>query len=93
MSRVVIHTAKGPAVIKTKSGDVVRICRCGLTTNEDGTCCDNHLKTLDEVGDKLYQYDDKLNREEIKEDTECCGECEDGCEDCEDCKDCDCEKK
>jgi CDGSH-type Zn-finger protein len=81
MSRVVIHTAKGPAIIKTKGGDTVAICRCGLTTNEDGTCCGNHHKTEDEVGDKLYQYNDKLNREEIKEDTECCGGC---CEECGD---------
>lgn len=44
MPRLVIHTATGPSEVKTKSGDSVWICRCGLTDNEDGTCSSNHKK-------------------------------------------------
>ncbi|MEI6690261.1 MAG: hypothetical protein WCL07_00765 [bacterium] len=80
MSRVVIHTAKGPAIIKTKGGDTVAVCRCGLTTNEDGTCCGNHHKIEGEKSDSLYQYNEKLEREEIANDEECCGECCGACD-------------
>lgn len=92
MSRVVIHTAHGPALVKTPSGDTVAICRCGLTTNADGTCCGNHKRTLDEAPDKIYQYDEQLEREELAEDQACdCdgGECQ--CADCGEVCDCDCD--
>lgn len=93
MSRVVIHTAQGPAIVKTQNGDTVAICRCGLTTNPDGTCCGNHKRTLDEKPDHIYQYDDKLEREELAEDQDCdCHHCQDDECDCEcDC-DCDCDE-
>lgn len=84
MPRLVIHTATAPAEVKTKSGDSVWICRCGLTDNEDGTCNSNHkkLKVAEEDPKKIYEYDEDGKRHQLAE--ECCGEdcCKDGDEKC-----------
>lgn len=83
MSRIVVHAATGPAEVKTKSGDSVWICRCGLTDNEDGTCSSNHkkFKVAEEDSDQLYQYDQDGKRHQLT--GNCCGEagCKDGDED------------
>jgi CDGSH-type Zn-finger protein len=83
MPRIVIKTATGPVEVKTKSGDSVWICACGLTDNEDGTCSGNHrkLKVATEDPNKLYQYEDgkRLEVAELADDEEvgekqgCCG--------------------
>lgn len=85
MPRIVIKTATGPIEVKTKSGDSVWICGCGLTDNEDGTCNGNHrkYKVTEEDADKLYQYDEGKRREvaELADDDDeaahagrgCCG--------------------
>lgn len=67
MARLVKHTATGPAEVKTKSGDSVWVCRCGLTSHEDGTCSSNHkkCKVAEEEQGKLYQYDAEGNRQEV----------------------------
>ena len=74
MPRLVIHTATEPAEVKTKNGDSVWICRCGLTSNDDGTCSSNHkiFKVADEDPKKIYEYDDDGKRHQLAE--ECCGE-------------------
>ena len=74
MPRLVIHTAVGPTEVKTKQGDSVWICRCGLTNNEDGTCSGNHkkLKVAEEDPKKIYEYDDDGKRHQLAE--ECCGD-------------------
>jgi CDGSH-type Zn-finger protein len=68
MARKVIHTAHAPAELKTPNGDVVHICRCGLTDSEQGTCDGSHKQTLDEKDDTLYEYDNEGHQEEG-----CCG--------------------
>jgi len=65
MPRLVIHDQSSPAEVKTKSGDSVWICRCGLTVNEDGTCSGKHNFVKDEEKEKLYCYDEKFQREEV----------------------------
>ena len=91
MPRLVVHTATGPAEVKTKSGDSVWICRCGLTSNEDGTCSSNHkkFKVAEEDLKKIYEYDEDGKRHQLAE--ECCGEdcCKDECDD----EDCECDEK
>lgn len=74
MTRVVKHTADTPSEVKTPSGDSVWICRCGLTTNEDGTCSGMHKKYMvaDEEKDKLYCYKDGKRKEVEKN---CCDSC------------------
>ena len=74
MSRIVVHAATGPAEVKTKKGDSVWICRCGLTDNEDGTCSSNHkkFKVADEDPNQLYQYDKDGKRHQLAKDG--CGE-------------------
>jgi CDGSH-type Zn-finger protein len=71
MVRVVKHSASSPAKVTTKSGDSVFICRCGLTTNEDGTCSGKHAHTIGEEESKLYSYNDEFERHEC-----------DGCKNC-----------
>lgn len=84
MPRLVIHSATGPTEVKTKGGDSVWICRCGLTSNEDGTCSSNHkkFKLSEEDPKKIYEYDEAGKRRQLAE--ECCEEdcCKDGDESC-----------
>ncbi|MDD5083920.1 MAG: CDGSH iron-sulfur domain-containing protein [Candidatus Moranbacteria bacterium] len=68
MARKVIHTAQGPAEFTTASGDIVKICRCGLTASEQGLCDDSHKQTLDEKAGDLYEYG-----EAGQEEGGCCG--------------------
>ena len=96
MSRLVKHTAVGPAEVKTKNGDSVWVCRCGLTSHEDGTCSSNHkkFKVTEEEKGKLYQYDADGNRSEVTgvcvpgEDCECHGEKKSHKHECEECEHC-----
>jgi len=78
MSRVVIHSENGPAIVKVGDQEV-HICRCGLTTNADGTCSNKHVYTKKEEKGKLYCYDDKFNPsvvEDLEEGDNCCGSCQ-----------------
>lgn len=75
MSRLVKHTATGPAKVTTKSGDSVYICRCGLTTNEDGTCSGKHSHTEGEEEGKTYCYSEDFERKECGcKSGDCCSE-------------------
>lgn len=87
MARSVVMTGIAPAEVKTKSGDSVWVCRCGLTANADGTCNGNHkkFKVAEEDKDKLYCYDKTGRRQEVldskeeKGDVDCCSGCCSGC--------------
>lgn len=83
MPRLVTHTATGPTEVKTKSGDSVWICRCGLTDNEDGTCNGNHrkLEVAEEDVETLYVYDENGERSEVEEDDCCCTDSDEDDED------------
>jgi len=81
MSRIVIKTAQGPYTIKS-SDKPVAICMCGLSKNQP-FCDGSHVKTQDEVKEKVYIYSDDESRKEV------CGGCSDETGDCE-CKDCSC---
>lgn len=78
MSRVVVHSESSPAVVKVGNKEI-HICRCGLTTNADGTCSGKHNFTKNEKKGKLYCYDEKFIPTEIKDKDfdECdCGSCQ-----------------
>ena len=63
MARKIIKIAKTPLEIKpnTKS---VWICMCGLSKNQP--FCDGfHKKVLDELEDKIYEYDEQGHRKEL----------------------------
>ena len=68
MARKVIHSAQGPAEVKTPNGDSVWVCRCGLTKSEQGLCDSSHKQTLDEKEGDIYEYDDEGHQEQG-----CCG--------------------
>lgn len=74
MSRQVIMTGIKPAEVKTKSGDSILVCRCGLTDKADGTCSGNHRKfqVASEDPKITYQYDKKGKRQEVLD--ECCSD-------------------
>ena len=40
--RYVLHSATGPVDVTTPKGDVVSICRCGLTADPTGQCDKTH---------------------------------------------------
>jgi len=79
--------------VKTKSGDVVWVCRCGLTTNPDGTCNGNHQKwqTHSEKPGEVYAYDPSGRRRQVAvvdlEDTadDALSACGGGCASCSGC--------
>ena len=64
MGRLVKHTAKGPAKVETTEAPIF-VCRCGLSKNEQGLCDGSHKVTQDEQEDKLYIYNQKLQRVEL----------------------------
>jgi CDGSH-type Zn-finger protein len=71
MARLVLKKDKGPAVVMT-NGSPIHVCRCGLSKDKQGLCDGSHLNTIDEEEDKVYCYDKKMKREEVKE-KGCCG--------------------
>ena len=86
MSRIIVHTATGPATIQIGK-DEISICRCGLSKNHKGLCDKSHLKTRDEEKDKLYVYEEDGSRYAVEEEVDCAeGEC-----DCDD-KECQCQE-
>ena len=64
--RLVKFTGKKPAEVKTKSGESVWVCRCGLTKDERGLCDGSHAVTQDEEDGKVYVYDRQGRRVEIE---------------------------
>jgi len=64
MPRLVQHNAKGPVEIKSKDGQSFWICQCGLSKNQP-YCDGSHKKTLDEDENKLYEYDENQDRNEL----------------------------
>lgn len=64
MARLVKHDRNHPYEVKTKSGDVVYICACGLSKNKP-FCDGSHKRTQDEDLNKIYVYDDS-SRVEVK---------------------------
>ena len=78
MARLVVLTQKEPKKLEI-NGTTYRICRCGLTKDENGFCDETHLITKDEEDGATYFYDKDLNREivdMISDDEEmdgCCG--------------------
>lgn len=70
MARIVIRTAQGPAEVKTQNGDIIHVCRCGLSGSEQGLCDGSHKQTLDEKEGEMYEYDGEGQREE---EGGCCG--------------------
>lgn len=84
MARSVIKTATSPVEVKTKSSDSVWVCRCGLTSNPDGTCSGNHrkFKVSEEEPGEMYAYDEKGQRRKVAvidldedDDVGCSGSC------------------
>ncbi len=69
MARYVIRTAHGPAEVKTPSGDIIHVCRCGLSKSEQGLCDGSHKQTLDEKEGDIYEYGADGKQEEGG----CCG--------------------
>ena len=63
MPRLVQHNAKGPVEIKSKDGQSFWICQCGLSRNQP-YCDGSHNTAADEDENKLYEYDEQLNRKE-----------------------------
>lgn len=93
MTRSVIMTDVKPALVKTKSGDTVAVCRCGLTSNADGTCSGNHAKykVAEEEKGEVYAYNQQGRRRKVavidldEDDSEgCVG----GCANCHACAGC-----
>lgn len=64
MARKVIKKAKGPLEIKPQQ-ESVWICACGLSKNQP-FCDGAHKQVLDELEDKIYEYDDRGHRQETK---------------------------
>lgn len=55
MARIVVHERNHPYIVKTKSGDEVHICACGLSQNKP--FCDGHHRfTQNEEPGKIYVY-------------------------------------
>lgn len=57
MARLIRHDRNIPYLIKTKSGEGVYVCACGLLRNKPN-CDGSHKRTLDEEQNETYLYDD-----------------------------------
>ena len=64
MTRIVKFEEKGPVEIKV-GGESKWICKCGLTKNHP-FCDGSHKSCSGEKEGKIYEYDQKGNRKEIK---------------------------
>lgn len=64
MARKILKKAKGPLEIKSQK-ESAWICMCGLSKNQP-FCDGAHEKALDELEDKIYEYDEQGHRQEIK---------------------------
>lgn len=83
MSRLVVHSATGPAKVSGKDGDVF-ICMCGLSTNKP-FCSGAHKTIKNESEDELKVYDENGEPMKFEEGCGCEGECEGDCECDSDC--------
>lgn len=63
MARKVIKKDKGPFEIRPQN-ESVWICACGLSKNQP-FCDGAHKKVLDELEDKIYEYDEHGHRQDI----------------------------
>lgn len=59
MARIVVHTMKRPLVHRTKSGDAVAICMCGMSRKYP-FCDGSHRKLPEEDEDSVYVYSEDL---------------------------------
>ena len=65
MARIVRRQRTQPYEI-TVGGETQYICACGLSANLP-FCDGTHASTEDEPGDRLFWYDEDLDRHEVKE--------------------------
>lgn len=62
MPRLVQHNAAAPVAVKSPAdGSPAWICQCGLSKNQP-LCDGSHHAIKDEDNNKLYEYDEKLER-------------------------------
>ncbi|MBI2310188.1 CDGSH iron-sulfur domain-containing protein [Candidatus Collierbacteria bacterium] len=67
MSRLVQHNSTAPVPIKSPAdGSPTWICQCGLSKNQP-LCDGSHQACKDEDSNKLYEYNEKLERNELSQ--------------------------
>ena len=65
MSRLVQHNSTAPVPVKSPAdGSPAWICQCGLSKNQP-LCDGSHQACKDEDSNKLYEYNEKLERNEL----------------------------